>query len=111
MNRQTPDPGKVPVRQDGCALLQQGREFFLRGPQGPGTLSINNTAALIWGLCDGVRTLGEIQGMLGQAYPEAAASIPGEAQAILEKLHLEGLIRWRQVISSSTEAPRPDSFP
>jgi hypothetical protein len=95
MSQTMPDPGMVPVRRDGCALLQYGREFFLRGPQGSGIISINNTAALIWGLCDGVRTLGEIQGMLGRAYQESEASIHGDVQAILEKLNLEGLIRWQ----------------
>ena len=53
------------------------------------------TAALVWRLCDGERTVGEIVRLLSETYPEASASIPSDVSATLDTLAREGALDLR----------------
>jgi hypothetical protein len=48
-------------------------------------LYLNQTASLIWRLCDGQRTVGEITTLLGEAYPESAGTIADDVQKTLQQ--------------------------
>ena len=54
----------------------------------------NPSASLIWRLCDGQRTVEEITSLLSQAFPEAADTIPAEAEATLRQFHEHGAIEY-----------------
>lgn len=47
---------------------------------------LNGTAALIWRLCDGQRTLGEIVELLSDAYPEDADTVRTQVPELLDEL-------------------------
>ena len=47
---------------------------------------LNRSAALVWQLCDGRHTVGEICTLLGTAYPDAAGSIPEDVRQTLVRL-------------------------
>jgi hypothetical protein len=53
---------------------------------------LNSSAALVWGLCDGVRSTEEICQMIQQGYPEAPASLRGEVAETLLQLEECGLL-------------------
>lgn len=58
-------------------LLHLGRNIVLH---------LNPTSALIWSLCDGRRSVGEIVALLGAAYPEAQQEIAADAPRIVQEL-------------------------
>jgi hypothetical protein len=73
-----------PRRQPDFQLELIENELLLFHPTHEKILYCNETASLIWQLCDGRRTVQEITDLLSAAYPEAAEVIAGEVQATLE---------------------------
>lgn len=55
-------------------------------------LHANPTAALIWSLCDGQRSVAEIVDLLRAAYPESAEEIARDAPKIMELLLQQGAL-------------------
>jgi hypothetical protein len=50
------------------------------------SLYFNETGALVWQLCDGKRTVGQIIDVLCQMYPESADQIKPEVSALIASL-------------------------
>jgi coenzyme PQQ biosynthesis protein PqqD len=61
--------------------LQQDRAVYL-----------NPTAAMIWGLCDGKRSVAEIVRLIGETYPDAVATLHEDVRATLKKLQENGVL-------------------
>jgi hypothetical protein len=55
-------------------------------------LYCNDTASLVWHLCDGDTTIAEMTALLGAAYPDAAADIPSQLDETLADFLREGII-------------------
>jgi len=53
---------------------------------------LNQTAALIWQLCDGSRSIGEMILLLQENYPEAQGDIPNDVRATLHDLKQKGCL-------------------
>ena len=81
------DLTRVPCRRPGYQLEVIDDEVLLFNPAKERILYCNQTAFLIWQLCDGKRTGNEIVDILVGAFPEAVAAIPGDVKAALEELH------------------------
>ena len=64
-----------------CATFDD--EILLYDPQRATGLWLNETASLVWRLCDGQRTVGEIVAFLQGAYPSAAEHLPAEVNDTL----------------------------
>ena len=47
---------------------------------------LNETATVIWRLCDGTRTARQIATILAEAYPEQAETILGDVQTTIDEL-------------------------
>ena len=55
-------------------------------------LYFNETASLIWHLCDGQQSIGEITTLLSEAYPEAAESMAADVEETIEQFLTAGCI-------------------
>lgn len=66
-------------------LEQMDNEVLLFNPHNQMVLYLNETASLIWQLCDGERSLPEMIELLVEAYPEAASTIPGDVERTLHQ--------------------------
>lgn len=77
-----------PRRMSDYRLEKMDEEFLLFDPAQTKILYCNETASLIWQLCDGSRTAQEIIVTLSEAYPDAADVIANDVDATL-KLFLE----------------------
>jgi hypothetical protein len=97
MSRQSvlPLPENIPVPSPGFTLEELDDELLLFNPQDGSLLELNSTAALIWQLCDGTRSMAQIKELLSAAYPEAAASIKSDIPQILSHLANLGAIGWK----------------
>jgi hypothetical protein len=77
-----------PKRKPGLNIEEMDGELILFSPRTTKVLYFNPTASVIWQLCDGEHTLGEIVDLLAAAYPDAAekmlAQVEGTLQVFLE---------------------------
>ena len=69
-------------------------EMVLFHPVTQKILYSNRTGALIWGLCDGQRTVADIIQMLSEAYPDSASEIEADVHDALLTLAEQGAIEW-----------------
>ncbi len=53
---------------------------------------LNDSAALIWKLCDGSRTLNDVIGVLGEAYPDMRETIAADVRSGARMLLNEGAL-------------------
>jgi pyrroloquinoline quinone biosynthesis protein D len=82
-----------PTRNPEMRIEKVDSDLLAYHPQGDRILQLNETAAMVWGLCDGQRTVKEISRLLEEAYPEDAAQIHADLPVILKALEEEGCIR------------------
>ncbi|MFT5112463.1 MAG: hypothetical protein ACI8P9_001787 [Parasphingorhabdus sp.] len=68
-------PETIPKPADGYRIEEMDGELLLYHPQSTSTVYMNQTAALVWQLCDGNRDVDEIISILTQSFPEADASV------------------------------------
>ncbi len=80
-------------RQPDYQLEMLDNELLLFHPTKEKILYCNETAALIWQLCDGQRTVEEISSLLSAAYPEAADGMADEVKATLDEFLRHGAIK------------------
>ena len=74
-----------PKRKADYKLEEVDGELLLYHPGSTKILYCNETASLIWQLCDGTRTGEEIREALKEAFPEAADSIADDVEDTLKK--------------------------
>ena len=78
-----------PLRRDGYLMQELDDEIVLFDPNKTHALCLNATASLIWGLCDGANTVGEMVQLLRDAFPDAedVAADVREALELFAKHH------------------------
>lgn len=77
----------IPIRDPEYLLEQIGSDYQLRHRSRDAAIYINGTAALLWELCDGRTSVGDIKAMLQEAYPDAGDAVSAdveEAMAVLQ---------------------------
>jgi len=67
-----------PKHKDAFRIEQLDDEFLLYHPSQKKIMYCNNTASLVWQLCDGKRTINEIVALLNEAYEEKEETIRNE---------------------------------
>ena len=80
------------------AEVRQARlddELLLYYPPRAAALRLTASAAAIWDLCSGDRTLGELTAVLSARYPDAAVHLRDEIEQVLETLATHDVIEWR----------------
>lgn len=82
----------IPRQVSGFALQQMGDDVLLYHAGLTRTVHLNDTAALIWQLCDGQRQVDAIVAVLEDAYPEASAEVREDVLAALDRLQRDGVI-------------------
>jgi len=81
-----------PKQKVGYQLETIDNELLLYHPAETKVMYCNQTASLIWQLCDGQRTVQEIVEMLSEAYPEATADIANDVQETVQQFLDHGAI-------------------
>jgi hypothetical protein len=66
-------------------------EVLLYHPQQTRAFYLNPTAAVIWGLCDGSRSVREIIRVIGEGYPDAG-NLSDDVLATLNRLQESGVL-------------------
>ncbi len=84
--------GTIPTPKKGCQLEEFDDELVLYDMESTQAIYLNETAALVFRLCDGNRTAGEIETLLKEAYPETAEAIETDVPKVLGNLADAGAI-------------------
>ncbi len=84
-----------PCRKPDYRLEALDGELLLFHPAQGQILYCNESASLIWQLCDGERTEAEIIELLREAYPEAADEIANDVRQTLALFARHGAIEFK----------------
>jgi hypothetical protein len=80
------DQSKRPRQNEGYMLEELDGELLLYHLDQTKTVYLNNSAAIVWHLCNGENSIAEIVAFLAEKYPEAVEEIAGDVQETLLKL-------------------------
>lgn len=86
-------PALYPKKFEGFLIEQIDDETVLLHPVKNLIIHANETATLIWQLCDGHRTGEEIINILSSAYEEARTQIAVDVPEIIQQLRAQGALR------------------
>lgn len=86
---------KRPSPVPGYNIAELDGELLLFHPATDIILHTNQTGALVWHLCDGQRTAGDIVAVLTAAYPEDKSAITADVPDILDQFAQYGAIDWQ----------------
>ena len=82
----------VPKRKN-VLVLQLSDEFLVYDKETSKAHCLNNTAAEVWKLCDGTRTVQQIIDILVDTYPDAASDIRVDVADTIDDLMLTGAVK------------------
>ncbi len=86
------NPIIIPKPVPGFQTQTLDGEIVLLHPTNNSILHINQTGALVWQLCNGLRSVTEIKIILGEAYPESREQIERDVPQVIEKLAAQGAL-------------------
>ena len=81
------DASTILSRVAGYTIAEFDGEHMIFHPSEGRAIYLSDSASLVWQLCDGQRTVGDITALLGDAYPEAADlhnEVEGALQVFVE---------------------------
>ncbi len=80
------DTKKIVMLESGYLLERIDNEITVYHPTLATSLYLNETGALIWELCDGVRPVSEVIDVLVDLYPENGTQIADDVRALIRRL-------------------------
>ena len=90
------DLNRVVVLEADYFLERIGSEIVVYHPSLTTSLYLNETGALIWGLCDSTRTLAEVIAVLTAQYPESRDMIHDDVLTLVRRLVSNGIACLRE---------------
>ena len=84
----------IPKRCDGYQINKISCCFLLQDHRTRHTLKLNESATIIWNLCSGELSVGEILELLTESYPEAASDMAKDLYRVLDEFEEEGVITF-----------------
>ena len=81
-----------PLRHQDYRLEKMDNELLLFNPKTTNILYLNETASLIWQLCDGQRNVNEMISLLVDTFPEAGPSIKQDVEETIALFKKHGAI-------------------
>lgn len=86
------DQNSIPVPDKEFIREELDNEILLYYPAKTSTIYLNETASIVWSLCDGERTVGEIVDLIKLSYPESGRQIEVDIESTLAGLREKGAI-------------------
>ena len=101
-------PQTVPKQAFGFFVEEMEDENLLYRLGGHKAIHLNDTATVIWKLCDGSRTVEDIINLLAREYPGSETAVAADVREAIELLVSEGaLLEVRGVVPAEAGSPSP----
>ena len=84
-----------PVQREGLSLDKTPCCFYVRDTENDIAVRLNSTGVLIWQVCTGDWSVGEIIEVLEENYPDAAATMHDDVMRTLNQLLEEDIIELK----------------
>jgi hypothetical protein len=88
-------PDSIPTPIEHFLAERLDEDVLLYHPGRTKTIRLNQTASLIWTLCDGKRTIGQITALLAASFPDDQDRILNDVEAALQRFAGEGALTLR----------------
>jgi hypothetical protein len=85
-------PEAVPSRVDGYEIKKIPCCFLLQDSEGKNVLKLNETSVLIWELCNGELSVGDMLELLSESFPEAKDNLEKDVFRVLDEFQEEEVI-------------------
>ncbi len=85
---------QIPILASGFELEEFDDEILLYSATSTKAIYLNKTAYLVYGMCDSVKTVGEIIALLEKAYPDQRDSIRNDVIAVLTQLQANEMLSF-----------------
>jgi hypothetical protein len=98
----------VPRRHERYSVEWMDNECLIYRSPSKTAIYLNETATVIWKMCDGTRTMREIIDLLVGAFPDSASEVRADVQETIEELVRSGALQLRprrQEDASATADP------
>ena len=82
----------VPIPQAGVELSELEGESVLYHPERMTMMYLNESANIIWRLCDGRRTVASIIDTLAREFPEQANAVAIDVREAIDQFVREGVV-------------------
>jgi len=82
----------IPKPIQGFQTQTLAGEVVLLNPASNVILHINQTGALVWQLCNGLRSVTDIVILLSEAYPESRGQIEADVPQIIHQFAAQGAL-------------------
>jgi len=100
----------VPKQAFGFFVEEMEGENLLYRLGGHKAIHLNETATVIWKLCDGSRTVEDIIALLAKEYPGSETAVAADVREAVELLVSEGaLLELGSVVRTEGSSPSPGS--
>ncbi len=83
----------VPLQVGSFILEELDGQLMIFDEDSGRIVEVNQSAALLWQLCDGNHSLSELGDLIAAAYPNAAAEIRQDIPRIVQQLVALGVLR------------------
>jgi pyrroloquinoline quinone biosynthesis protein D len=101
-------PQTVPKQAFGFFVEEMEGENLLYRLGGHKAIHLNDTATVIWKLCDGSRTIEDIIRLLAKEYPGSETAVAADVREAIELLVSEGaLLEVGAVVPAEGGSPSP----
>ncbi len=84
---------RTPIPSNEFSLEEMDGEILLYSPTNTRTIYLNQSASMIWQLCDGKRSFNEIVDILSEAFPDSE-NMHQDVASCLDKLSSDGAISF-----------------
>jgi hypothetical protein len=82
----------IPAQRAGYSIEKSPCCFFLKDTESQKRIKLNETSALIWQVCTGEWSVGEIIDVLKESYPDAADDMDADVHQALSQLVAQNVL-------------------
>jgi hypothetical protein len=95
------DPNAIPVPRAGVRFEELDGEAVVYDRSGKRASYLNDTATVIWKLCNGTHAVPDIVAVLAKEYPEDAASVASDVRETIERLVQDRLVIFVKTVADA----------
>jgi hypothetical protein len=85
---------RTPSQVTGYRIEEMDGELLLFHPESTATVYMNQTAALVWQLCDGERPIQDIVDILNEGFAETGQDLKSDIRKALESFKSHGALTY-----------------